>query len=314
METMSSWHGTDGLAAWDAKTGSPLWEFDVARHGFATPNYVVLERVVVVSRDGRLYGVRADDGGQLWSNDEAPSEWTDDGYPTGPITSDGQAAVYVANRHELARVDPLSGEIEWSTVPDGAGSVRLTAGSGIVCTARSPIVTVACYTGSNGAFLWSDIGLTEDSAGGIATVGQRVIVLTGGDLWGLDVSTGERVWIRPSPGSFDQAGDNLYGCNFDDESHCVAVRATDGMELWRVDVPPPESPPLATADFVFVPVLERPGGPELSLPLYILDSTTGQIAGRLESPPNNPFRGRPAYADGRLFIETDLDIRAYRYP
>lgn len=297
----------------DAGTGDLLWEFDASIVGFVTPSLVRAGEVVAISWRGVLHGWRARDGAELWSNDQIPTRWTGiegEGYPTDIVRSDGADDLYVATEDELARIDPTTGEILWRREPEGTGSLGLVAGSSAVCTRRSPVVTVACYAESDGRLLWSVGQLEISSRGGIEVV-EDMVVVEAGDWFGLQLSSGEQVWrrsgITASLAEAAEAVGFLYACTF--RADCVAIRASDGAEIWRHAVGA-GSPPAASDDFVFV--LGSTGSGKMDL--HILDASSGDPVDVIRSEENTSFSRRPAYGDGRVFVMSFNDIRAYRYP
>lgn len=302
--------GPGGVWALDARTGEFLWEFDGRDVGFAHPSFVVAGDLVVVSWRGVLRGIRAGDGTELWATGEAPTEWTGvpgEGNPSAGLASDGATAIYVGADEKLARIDPSTGGILWSRPVEGDGAFAFAAGSGVVCSRRSPIVTVACHSGEDGHPLWSIGQLSISPRGGIAVVGSRVVVAADG--WhGLDLATGSEMWQRigatPSlaRGS-DQANDIIYACG----GFCVAIRAQDGSELWRAEIDN-TSPPEATERFLFVNAFDVEG----PVSVHVLDASSGQLLDEIEA--ESGFRGRLAYGDGRLFGRIEEELRAYRYP
>lgn len=297
-----------GVGALDSTTGSILWEFPVRGGGrFSIPGMVVVDRTVLVRWSGILHGLSGADGAELWRN-EFP-EWDSD----FRVVTDDEGKVYVSAENELARLDPTTGEIVWGRALAGNGGLGPAAGSGVVCSRRAPIVTLACYDGSDGSLLW-EIGQIAIAPGvGMAILGGRLVVEVDGDWIGLDLETGSEVWRRGEslPSLARRATESngvIYACRVD----CLALRAADGTILWRIAVEDPSSP-VASDDFVFVVARERVGQ-RLESRLWVLDSASGALVDEVESPENNLFIGVLTYGDGRLFVTTQLDIRAYRYP
>jgi outer membrane protein assembly factor BamB len=306
-----SWPG--GVGALDAQTGDVLWEFDVAFLGFAHPAFVMVEDVVMVSWVGVLRGLSADQGVERWSNSNAPTEWTGivgEGGATDALATDGVGAVYVANTVELARIEPETGGILWRARTEGNGRVALAAGSEAVCVRRAPIVTVACYSLADGRLLWSIGQLDVSARGGIAVVGDRVVVQVDFESVGLDAETGREAWRTSALPLVDWSTDHpdgvLYGCT--EAEGCIAVRASDGEVLWRSTVAS-LWPPAATSRHVFVNARE-----EDAVSLYVLDALSGQIVDRILPEERESFVGRLSYGDGILIVRTFDDVRAYRYP
>ncbi|MBW3660641.1 MAG: PQQ-binding-like beta-propeller repeat protein [Gemmatimonadetes bacterium] len=295
--------GVDGL---DAETGETLWEFDVRNLGFSIPGTVLVGERLLVRWAEILHGLRGIDGAELWRN-EFP-EWES----SFRLVSDGDGGVYVSAENELARIDPATGAIRWQRDLAGKGELVLAAGSGVVCSRRVPIVTVACYAGSDGALLWEIAQLEIAAGAGSRIVGERLVVEVDGVWIGLDLETGVELWRRSEPmpplGRSASRSGVLCACRDD----CLALRASDGAILWRVTFEG-ASIPTPSADFVFVVALEEDGQTRRGR-LYVLDPVSGNPVDGIDPEEGNGFGSILDYEGGRLFISTREDVRAYRYP
>jgi outer membrane protein assembly factor BamB len=288
-----------GVVALNAGSGEPAWEFNGRLEGFATPAIAITENVIVISWRGTLHGFRADDGVELWVSDAI-----------GPIGSDGQDGIYMSNRDSLARIDPLTGEILWTSDLVETGGIIWAGSPEAICVGRSPIVTVRCYAKSDGSLLWSSGQIDIAPPGGLKIVDSLVLVGVQNTWIAFDLDSGNEVWRRGSLPHLSAAtarvNELLYACDW--TQGCKAVRSNNGSILWEVSLTDPLSP-AASESFIYV--IDRS---EQNPDVKILDPRTGVVEDSIQTEDPGGFRFPPAYGGGILFAASTTRLYAYEYP
>jgi outer membrane protein assembly factor BamB len=210
--------GADGLTAVSLTDGSTLW---------TSPLTAGSDRSTVEVGDGIVIGSSAD-GSSLQGLDAATGDvqWTQPGLllpqaQTLPFAGDGN--VYTSGPDGLGAVDVATGEIRWHVDPaslsaDGVTPYGAIPGALLVVTYSSTPEVVALDAAS-GAVRW------RSSARGVGQIvgGEDTVVLLSGCGGGVAL-----------PG------------------RAVVVRAGDGKEVWRQDIPAAPSNPVASGGVVVV--------------------------------------------------------------
>ena len=221
-----------------------------------------------------------------------------------------------------ARIGPASQERPWRTylgspgrAPAGTDSVgvaprelwRVDVGRGI---AGSPALTedvvavaqvdrqVTLLSRATGERLWRARFPTSPGAGPLVD-GTRLFVATqerGGHVYALRLSNGERLWSRPAgdvaaPLAMD--GDVVFAGTT--TGTVLALRASDGRPVWRVELPGAvRAAPVPTAAGLVVATATDS--------LFLLDARTGAV--RVRRAVRGSVIGSPAAAEGLLVVGT----------
>ncbi len=183
--------------------GDLLWR--VESSSARTLPLVLNEQVLFGSQDGSVFALWREGGGQAWRTQ----------LNRGRIRGSrllSSAGVVVVPAYELWAVDPASGGVLWSFGgPDGAAGTRDGAVSGDTIFAASALGWASSLDAATGQAHWSvDLG---ESVFSPVVAGDRVLFATRGFF-----------------GQAEREGPLGAG-------HIVALRRSDGEELWRFELP-----------------------------------------------------------------------------
>lgn len=280
----------DGVAAVDRETGELVWEA-LPTIGLVGPPYVVTSGIVVIALEQTLIGLRASDGELLYERTDTPAQALTNAEPDGLFATNGETVV--------VSYDPETGTTRWSAPLDQGENVKLYAGSDLVCAVS--VSQLTCFKVSDGSRLWSRL---VHAPPWLAISDTHVIVAglefgEGPGLMALDSETGEPAWKNPGlPGSgsaLSAGGDVFFAC----ATECVAVRVSDGQELWRASLGQEVGAPTVGDDSVFVV-----GFLGEQNPLFLLDATSGLVGDTILPDMSEPsgFCGTAATSEALLFV------------
>ena len=195
---------SDGdLLLLDAATGSERWRRELSSEILAAPT-IAQGMVLVRTVDGRLRALSAQDGSEIWLVEQSVPRLSLRG--NAPPVLAGSVVLAGFDNGTLAAVSLQSGETLWEvTVSPPTGRTEL---------AKLADVDAAVQVVGNDAYV----------AGFQGRVGM-VAVESGRLMWTREVS---------SYGGLGVDWNNVYVT--DDESGVVALRRSNGGELWRTDV------------------------------------------------------------------------------
>ncbi|HUY88414.1 MAG TPA: PQQ-binding-like beta-propeller repeat protein [Pirellulales bacterium] len=196
LVTLVQREGKQWLAAYDARTGKPLWQVALApeyRNAMgdgprATPA-IAGDRVFAFTGEGILAAVNFADGKLLWSHDlldELEAEEADYGMACSPLVVGDLVVVTIgAQRASVVALDASSGKLAWRAGDDPAGysSPAVLNVGGREQLVASTGVSVLGLAPKTGAVLWRypfETNFNCNIAAPIA-VGDRVFISAGED-------------------------------------------------------------------------------------------------------------------------------------
>lgn len=203
-DTLFAVNGLAEIVAFDPASGRERWRRSMGAPARSSP-MVAGGRLFVVTLDGRLLALAADDGRQLWSYQAASSPTTMLGQPAPAFA--GGLVVAGFGSGELTALRAETGGVAWTD--------SLAAGGG-----RVSLVDIAAIR-----------GLPVIADGRVYAIGL------GGLLVALDLRSGRRLWERDVAGADTPwlAGDWLFVVSAD--QRIAALQRQDGRVAWVGDLP-----------------------------------------------------------------------------
>ncbi|MBO0711875.1 MAG: PQQ-binding-like beta-propeller repeat protein [Acetobacteraceae bacterium] len=270
--TLYAVNGLAELVAFDKTSGRKLWRRTIAAPARSAP-LLVESRLFVVTIDGRLLALAADDGRQLWTHSAASSPAAMLGQPA-PAYADGLVVAGFGSG-EIAALRVDTGNVAWTD-------------------------SVASASGQGGPDISSIRGLPVIADGRVHVIGLGGLMLT------IDLRSGRRLWERDVAGEDSpwMAGDWLFVIST--EQQLGAVQRQDGRVAWVINLPRWENPEKQEdAIFWFGPVL---AGNRLitvgtNAEMLSLWPETGQVTRRQKL--DGPAALAPVVASGTVLIVTD---------
>ncbi len=317
----------DGVAAFDAETGDPLWRFFTDGPVRFAPT-VWDDKVYFASDDGWLYCVSADRGDLVWKFRGAPSDrkvlgngrlisaWPARGAPVVVPEPNGGAVVYFGAGiwpfmgAFLYALDARTGVVRWSNGGDGSIYMRqphmTDAFGGVAPQGRMAVVgdrllvpcgrsVPACYDRRTGKLLHFRLADDSKLGGGAEVVAGRTFFINGGGAF--DLATG--TYLGAVGDHAVLAGDTLVTATPTELRAYAAAQSGPGP--WKPSpsavVPLPGVEALAaTPSRLYVGTVNR-----------VLAVERPLTPGRPNVSWQTPIEGRPIHllaADGRLFVST----------
>jgi len=254
--------GTKRLA--EEKVGTQLWRYRTGGAVAGCPLHTVSGLVIVGSRDGKVYAVKATTGELAWS------------YQTnGPVTASpvrSEAEVSVAKRGarranqrdiiycasedgSLYAFDEREGKLLWR-VTTGAPVVANPLVCGRLVVAGNSAGRVVALRAGSGLEAWSQ-ALGGEIRGSLTLARGRLLVpLVSGDLIGLGTGKGEISWKAKLPGGVAStpaavSGRTVFVTSVD--GHLYSVDRRSGRVVWSLATggPVSSSPAVAHGMLVF---------------------------------------------------------------
>lgn len=220
--------------------GRQLWKRDTGEQVGAGP-VVAYNQVFVGTRSGAVVAFAADDGKTLWRTPVG-------GEVLAPPAVNGDALAVKTSDGHVVLLDRLTGAVRW-TWDGGTPTLSLRAASRPLLLddavmAGMPSGMLVALERATGQQIWdrriaepsgkSDLDRLVDIAGDFALREDRVYVGTyQGRLVALDLRSGQFAWQMPISTWQPLAlgADAVYAV--DGDSRVIAVRASDGVVLWR---------------------------------------------------------------------------------
>jgi outer membrane protein assembly factor BamB len=320
---------TDGkLAAFDAASGSKLWEKSSSTKGwfgwgdkkrkdalYAGGPSVAGDLLAVGTLDGHVYGVGAKDGSPRWE-----AQLSDEVIDSPAI--DGKLVIVRTEDGRLYGLDAGTGERRWvydqGSVPllSLRGNGPLLVANGVVFFGSDDGKLVALRE-DTGEKLWeqtlasgdgrSEIDRLSDADGSILLEGSTLYgAAYHGNLLAVDGPSGRPLWSKPFSTFTSMALNPSALYAVDDQSRVWAFDKASGADMWKNDQLRYRwlTAPAVQGDYVVVADMEGY--------VHWLQSGDGALAAR-ERLSKKAIRAQPVVANGVVYIE-DVDgrIGAYR--
>ena len=222
------------LYAIDAATGVEQWRF-LAGGYVGSP--AVFDDIVLVSGDGGLFALDADDGTEIWSA-------TTEGASLFSEATIADNVAYVGGYDGyLYAIAPYTGDLFWEFRTDGRIWIAPAVADEIVY-ARSDDGNLYAVDVITGEELWrSQIGWSNESSA--PAVADGVVYVGGADgvIYALDTVTGEERWQAAHNGITDTSPAVVDGVIYIGNTvpqaagALLALDAGTGDEIWRLVVP-----------------------------------------------------------------------------
>ena len=218
QSTLLAVRASDGHILW--KFLAPIWDF-----GMATDGVIVL---VEAGAHG-LYALDAKTGALRWQRAETavPRLYVKDGVAIATITDTQGASAHFAFYEEE------DGKPLWQLPETLSVDINHTA------IYTSDTEEVLAYASQTGKVLWH-----SETAGKIIAVNEQAVLISDGqNVTSLDVATGHTLWDAPVAlegwSSVAQTPTLIYGAsqNGADQDEVIALRLSDGSELWHSEFP-----------------------------------------------------------------------------
>lgn len=230
---LSAWARADGKRLWQQETGEPVSAGPVAGY----------DQVFVGTREGELIAYAAGTGERLWRVQLA-------GEVLAVPALDADAVVVKTTDGRLTLLDRLTGTLRW-THDSGATALSLRAASSPLLLADAVLVgtpagILQALERSSGQLIWerriaepsgkSELDRLVDIAGDFVLQQDRLYVATyQGRMVAMDLRSGQFSWQQPLSTFQALAADADHAYAVDADSRVVALRATDGVVLWRLE-------------------------------------------------------------------------------
>lgn len=321
-----------GRVSATSTSGEALWSYslvplrDDASESLAGGLAVDNGRLYVTSGFGTLSALDTATGREIWTQRLQATA-------TGAPTAFGGLVYVIAGDSTAWAIEAEDGRVRWQS--DGLGDTNNVAGAAPPAVNSTHVVFSFGSGAVQGAFrqgglrLWSAdivgarrgfaISLVDDITGYPVIDGDTVYAGNhSGRVVALNVNSGERLWTAQH-GAMDPvwpAGNSVYFVS--DLNELVRLDATDGSQIWEVDLPgyEPVRRPQRRRDSAYTnqgPILA--GGRLIVASsdgfLRSFDPTSGELVSQTE------IRGgattRPIVANGTLYVvSTDGVLHAYR--
>ena len=279
-DTIVAGTGFSEIVAMNAETGAVLWRQETDAPVRAAP-VISNDRVYAVARDDQAYGIDLSNGRIRW---------------------------------RMTSIDPEAGIAGGASPAARSGLVVIPFGSGEVAGALARNGRRAWTTYVAGGRRGTVLGRINDITGDPVIAGDTVFVANqSGQFAALDRATGERVWSTRD-GSLGPAlavDNSVFFVT--DQSILKRLRATDGAEIWSVDLPRYSNVERRRGAYVHSGPL-MVGGRVLVASsdgiIRTFDPVSGEALGDVTV--GAGIAAQPAIASGRVFVvTTDGMLRAF---
>lgn len=230
---LSAWSRSDGRRLWRQKTGEP----------FSAGPAVAYDQIFVGNREGEVLAYAAGTGERQWRTQLAGEVLA-----VPAVTGDAVAVKTTDGRISL--LDRASGALRWSH-DAGAAPLSLRASSSPMLLADAVLVgtsagSLLALERATGQVIWerriaeptgkSELDRLVDIAGDFVLFEDRIYVATyQGRMVALDLRSGQFFWQQPLSTFQALAADADSAYAVDADSRVIALRAADGVVLWRLE-------------------------------------------------------------------------------
>jgi outer membrane protein assembly factor BamB len=195
--------GYGTVHALDPKTGKAIWSKDIRAPVRAAPTAAV-DRVIVITTEGKVIALAGSDGSELWSAAGLPEQASLIASPSAAIDGDTVVAPFASG--EMIGVKLATGQQAWT---ESLTRARTGSAMAAMSDAARPAI---------------DRGVVF----GLAHGGRMVAVqlATGERLWSIDFSGTQMPWV---------AGEMVFAV--DSAGQLMAVNRRDGRTVWTMKLP-----------------------------------------------------------------------------
>ena len=195
--------GTERVLAFDANSGKPLWtksdpvDFDPhavgVRHGNGPKSTPVVDngKVYALGIAGRLQCLRAADGKRAWEVNFPARFGARQPLPRARAFVNGTESVIVPIGDGQGAPVPLFGY---------TGSLLVADGKVICSVGGAKAGTIMAFDAETGKEVWraldEEVSYSSPVAARLAGI-EQVVVMTGPEVVGLDLATGQKLWGHP---------------------------------------------------------------------------------------------------------------------
>ena len=292
-------------AAWGGETGKALWRRQLSGRIMAGTG-VGAQHVVVVDNEGVVRAMRTADGVDQWRQPAGAQVLT------RPVVSGGVVLLRTGGGQMLA-IEVADGSVRWRSqhrVPEltlrGVSEPLVHRGRALAGLANGRLLSIDLATGQT---VWS---VVVDRARGSNEIARLIdldsrpvivgdVLFAGayqGRMMALDVATGKSRWSRKVSVLRDLGADDRGIYAGTSKSEVVALRLTDGAELWRQSALRGRG---LTAPGVLPGVIAVG---DYKGYLHLLDSEDGQFLGRIRLDTEAIISITPAKPD-RLYVSSE---------
>lgn len=298
----------------DAKTGKEIWAFAAPFAIHSTP-CISGGKVLFTDKKNNLYSVQASTGKKLWQTDlkpDLPYAWGFDFYQSSPVVSNGTIFVGSGSGQVYA-LNESDGKVKWTSKATSLVRSTPTVYKDMVYFGDldGRVFAVSAQTGEKKWTFITEGDTVDNVANGndyravIASVAVEnnvaVIGARDGYLYGLDATTGKRLWHFNYEGSWVLTSvaikDNVVVTGTSDGRWVQAFDLTTGKEKWKYKTPSSVwGSQIIVGNTVVAPVNDGF--------IYILDFQTGKEKSRYRFGDRSAFSS-PVFYNETLYIGND---------
>ena len=290
------------LYAFDAKTGTPVWQAATGAPIMSSP--AVADGVVYVgSNDGQVYAFDAETGAVRWSMHTGYNNY---GIVESPVTVVGGLVYAGTNNGNMFALSARTGIVKWTKTPVFSGEVLApTVAHGIVYFANFG-GELDAFDARTGASLWMQ--RLGGGFGGALAVGDGMVYgISGGDLCAFDATTGVNRWWVPGgavTGSIAVGARHLYATS--ESALLTDVSTANGAVKYNTYTQQPVRAAPAIANGVLYAGSERAG---TALSAY--NTANGKL---LWQAATDSIGAAPTVSNGMLYVGSASKFTAYGLP
>jgi outer membrane protein assembly factor BamB len=271
-----------------ANSAKPLWNYSTGAPVVSSPS-VVGGYVVVGSKDGRIYCLKASDGQLVWN-------FTTCGEVDASPAITGGCALVGSNDGWLYRMNMTTGLPVWISFVGGEvlSSPAVVDGFVYVGSGKHDVL---CFNASSGVLVWTFATVYRVDSAPAISKGSVYVATDDFCVYALNASTGHELWshhtgsVISSPCVYDGC---IYVGSYD--GYVCCLNATNGDEVWRyLTEDCVDSSPAAAYGCIYV------GSEDNNL--YCFNASSG--AKIWQTPTGYWIRSSPAVSNGNVYVGSE---------